>query len=322
MNKPAKHILIQNYHPTASLALVRDFQRIGFKVYCPDSDWDRISYAGGCNADLGGELISQHDYFSLEPGFVLIPCKFQEDDLREIADEHGDELILNIAQHGQYYELGISEIMICPDIITFDMYPAAMRHKLLYFPRPNLGREFKKNVSYAFRRKAVRSFISIPHVWVHGYAAYHEFKARYPHDCRLHGFEAPDGYLKHLHCNAVMADAFFTAHFKDDESYGFSCVESMMLGTPICSLKKFMRDKTLGRFFLDESNAIVADTVDEVIERMQLLSFDQYSEMSTNARKRVLDLTSDQNTILRLKAALADEYPGLFADLPMGAISE
>jgi hypothetical protein len=309
---PAKTILIQNYHPSATCALIRDFRRIGFTVYSPDSNWDRIGYYGD-NTGLGGMLISQEDYFKLEPGFVLITCSWHEQDLGMIAKEHGDDLVLNIAQHGQFYEPGISHIMVCPDIITFDISPPDIRHKLLYFMRPHLSATPEKDLQICFLEKKICSYISTPHVWVKGHAAYMEFKDKYSHECRSHGFEAPDGHLSHADCNRLMSDSFLTAHFKDDEAYGLSCIESMMLGTPILGLRNLMNDKTLGRFFLDESNSILVNTVDEALERLYQLSMSDYVEMSQNARKRALELTSDDNTIVRLKQAFDSEYGPAFA---------
>lgn len=300
---PAKTILIQNYHPAGTAALIRDFCRLGFTVYSPDSNWGRITYFGD-NAGLGGNLISMRDYMALDPGYLLLTCKPQEEDLKAIAREHGDTIILNIAQQHQFYEPDISDVMICPDIATFEEYPSRVEHKLLYFPRPILNESFPKDVNAAFASKIVCSYISIPHVWPRGYPTYLAFKDAYPHQTYLFGHESPDGLLGHVACNARMASSYFTVHFKDHEAYGLSCLESMLLGTPIVSLRSFMQDKTLGRYFLNEKNSIVVDTLEQAVNRLLSLSLDEYCTMSANARQRVLDQTADDRTIDRLRRAL------------------
>ncbi|MBE7219027.1 MAG: hypothetical protein INR64_11195 [Caulobacteraceae bacterium] len=306
--RPKRTILIQNYHTPASKALARDFKKIGFAVYSPDSDWGSISYYHD-NSELGGKLVSKKDYFSLDPGYVLITCKPHELDMRVIAHAHNDKLILNIAEHDFTYQSGLGDIMICPDIRTFENYPAKLKHKLLYFPRPDLSQELSKDVAAAFASRRACSYISFPAQWPQGTAAFQRFKALYKGEFRAHGLEAPDGPLLHAHANQLMSSSFVTVHFKDKEAYGLSCLESMMLGTPIVSLNSFMHDKTLGRFFLTPANSILTDTVDEAVERLETLSLQDYAAMSAAARERVMELTSDARTVERLDAAISEYSP-------------
>jgi len=300
-----RSILVTNYHPTGTAALIRDFLAIGFTVYSPDSDWGRIRYYAP-NDELGGNLLSFEDYMRKEPGFVLITCKAQEEDLKAIGRLHGDSFVLNIAQQHHVYEPGLSDVMICPDIVSYETYPGDMRHRMLYFPRPVLGAPEAKDIEACFAEKRTASYINLPHIWSEGFPAFCEFQAKYPGQALLFGHQGPDGMLTHAQCNEWMRSSYFTVHFKEQEAYGLSCVESMMLGTPVVSLKRFMDDKTLGRCFLTPDNSVVTETVDEAIQRLQAMDIETYRAMSQAARARVLDLTSEARTTDRLRRAMDD----------------
>lgn len=298
-----KSILIQNYHPQGTEALIRDFKRIGFRVLSPDGDWGMISYYAD-NSGLGSELVSFEQFSEIDSGFVLIGCKAQEDDLKAIARRHGDKLVLNIAQQHHVYEPNISDVMICPDIALWNNYPDNMTHKLLYFPRPIIADVPSKDVIRSFSSRTVASFISMPTFWKRGLPAFETFRSHWKGPCHMFGHQAPDGMLTHSQCNEQMAASFFTVHFKDDEAYGLSCLESMMLGTPVVSTHEFMRGKTLGEFFLRPDNAIVTDTIEQAVAALEALTLEEYERLSRNAKATVLDLTSDSRTIEPLRSAM------------------
>lgn len=298
-----KTILIQNYHPQGTAALIRDFQKAGLRVISPDSDWGRIGYFAD-NSDLGGELVSLEQYMGMEPGFVMVGCKAQEEDLKSIARQHGDLMVLNIAQQHHVYEPNISDVLICPDIALWNSYPDFFSHRLLYFPRPIIAEVSSKNVLKSFEDRTIASYISIPTFWKRGLPAFENFRSQWQHSCYMFGHQASDGMLSHSECNERMVQSFFTAHFKDDEAYGLSCLESMMLGTPVVSTKEFMEGKTLGECFLTPENSIVTNTVEEAVRALQDLKIYEYEHLSKNAIKTVLDLTSDANTVDKLRAAM------------------
>jgi len=301
-----KSILIQNYHPQGTEALIRDFKSIGFRVFSPDSDWGRIKYFAE-NTGLGSEIISFESYMKTEPGFVLIGCKAQEEDLKSIAREHGDKMILNIAQQNHVYEPHISNILICPDVGLWKNYPDPIQHRLLYFPRPVIANVPAKDIVQSFEDRTIASFISMPTFWTRGLPAFETFRAQWQGNCYMFGHQATDGLLTHSQCNARMATSYFTAHFKDEEAYGLSCLESMMLGTPVVSTHEFMRDKTLGEYFLRPENSIVTDTVEQAIAALEALTLDKYRQLSENARTTVLDLTAKEKTVDILNHAVEVE---------------
>lgn len=271
----ARNILIQNYHPPATKALIRDFQKIGFRVLSPDSNWGRISYYAD-NEGLGSELISFDEYLALPPGYVLIACKPQEEDFKTIARTHSDTMILNVAQQYHEYEPNISEVMICPDVGLFENYSSYIKHKLLYFPRPYLEHVSVKNFEESFAIRNVYSYISFPHIWPKGYSAFQRFQSLYSGSCEIYGHETSGGLLTHSECQTKMASSFLTAHFKDSEAYGLSCLESMMLGTPIVALRSLLQGTTLGSFFLDDRTAILGESVEELVYKINAVSFEDY----------------------------------------------
>lgn len=296
-------ILIQNYHPQGTEALIRDFLKIGFRVYSPDTDWGRIEYFAS-NEGLGGEIISFEEYMKLDLGFVLIGCKAQEQDLKSIAAQHGDQLVLNIAQQHHVYEPGISNILICPDISLWRSYPDPIAHRLLYFPRPVIAEVPAKDIEGSFNSRIIASYISVPTFWKRGLPAFETFRDQWKGACYMFGHQASDGMLTHAQCNSQMAASFFTVHFKDDEAYGLSCLESMMLGTPVVSTHAFMRGKTLGECFLTPENSIVTDTIEQSIAALEALTLAEYERLSHHARATVSDLTDDSRTVELLRRTM------------------
>ncbi|GJE67287.1 hypothetical protein LNAOJCKE_4517 [Methylorubrum aminovorans] len=298
-----KSILIQNYHPPATTALVRDFKKIGFEVLSPDSDWGRFNWYAP-NDGIGSALISESEYFSRPPGYVLITCKPAEESLKRVAREHGDLMILNVAQQYQVYEDGIADVMICPDTETFKNYPHYVEHKLLYFVQPHISDITPKDHASSYAKKSISSFVSTPHVWPIASEVFAAFARLYPHHYVNYGLEAPGGYVDHATANRIMVENFFTAQFKDHEAYGLACLESMMLGTPIVTLKRFIEGKTLGEFFLMPDNSIIADTVEEAVEKLLSISFEDYLRLSENGKARAYEMTSDERTVEVLKRVL------------------
>ena len=196
-------------------------------------------------------------------------------------------------------------MLLCPDVNLWRSYPEPIAHRLLYFPRPIVAPVPLKDTAESFAGRAVASYINVPSFWQRGVAAFEAFRGLWTGPCRMFGHDASDGMLTHAQCNAQMAASFFTVHFKEDEAYGLTCLESMMLGTPVVSTHDFMRDKTLGEFFLTPENSVVTDTIEQAVEALNRLTLDEYKALSRNARQTVLDLTSDQRTIEPLRHAMA-----------------
>ena len=297
-------ILVQNFHFSATVALIRDFKKVGLRVLCPDSNWGFDYYFP--NDGVGGELISKDEYFKIASGRALIACRPQERDISELAACHGDKIVLHVANHHTYYKQGLSDVLICPDIITYQSYPEDIRHKLLYFPRPYLSANERKDIALSYSRKLLSSFINQPSIWVLGEEAFIKFASTCPFEIKRFGDGAKDGALNPYECNLQMARSFLTVHFKDQEAYGLSCLESMMLGTPIVTLECFLGDKTLGRYFLNERNSICTKTTEEAIDRLTNLSFEEYSMMSESCINTVYELTNDKNTVDRLREVIFD----------------
>lgn len=299
-------ILIQNYHTSATKALARDFKKIGLDVISPDSDWGMIpSFA--TNTVIGSALVSYDEFINHPPLYVLIPCKHHEETLKNLADRVNSTIILSVAQQYHEYNPGISDIMLCPDIGLYLGYSSFVKHKILYFPRPHLDASPVKDLRSSYLSKTINSYISLPKHWPVGAKCFAEFKRLYKHKCAWYGLEAEDGELLHHQCHEKMVESLFTVHFKEQEAYGLSCLESMMLGTPVIGLRNLMYGTTLGAFFLDKKTSIIASSIEELVEQVNGVSFDQYEEMSKNCVNRVLDLTSDKKTVDVLRNVLAPE---------------
>lgn len=305
-----KTVLIQNFHPANTLALVRDFVGIGYKVLLPIDNWnDQIRYffsnefvfnkfiENSQGLEDRVELVTWRKYRSNPADDVLIACFEQMDDFERIAKEYNSRILLHVAGNNVPYRYPLSDHLLSPDIQTFNNYPA--KNKMLYFFNPSIVTKKVKDLRASFDNKVISDFIHhYSQYWALSYSkaiAFEEMSGVY---VQHYGFGNRDGELTLEQAQDKMVDCYFQLYFKEKDCYGNSVLESMYLGTPVIALREFIHDKTLGMFFLNEKNAIIGDSVEDCVYQLRAMTFERYVEMSRNAMETIIEVT---NTNKRLK---------------------
>lgn len=315
-------VLIQNFHPANTLALVRDFVGIGYKVLLPIDNWEgNIKYwfsnqfildkfienSQGLEDKI--QLISFEE-FKLMSGDeldILIACFEQMDDFERIRNiyHHGSRLLLHVAGNNVPYRYPLSDHLLSPDIQTFNNYPA--KNKMLYFFNPSIVTKKVKDLRASFGNKVISDFIHhYSQYWALSYSKATSFEEMSGTYVQHYGFGNRDGELTLEQAQDKMVDCYFQLYFKERDCYGNSVLESMYLGTPVIALREFIHDKTLGMFFLNEKNAIIGDSVEDCVYQLRAMTFEKYVEMSRNAMETVIEVTNTNKRLKDLSSLLSN----------------
>lgn len=300
-----KTVLIQNFHPANTMALVKDFVTIGYEVVMPIDSWGgRIKYYFENGISWGARLITYEDYMLLPPGDVLVACFEQQDDFERIAIEHGDRILLHTAGNNVPYRHGLSQHLLSPDIQTYNNYPA--QNKMLYWFPPTIQTTKQKDLEQSFNQGLICAYVHYyEQYWQESFNEALEFERLRGTKVYLYGHQTRDGALLLDEAQSKMAESFFTLYFKEKDCYGNAVIESMWLGTPVIALRRFISDKTLGMFFLNDQNSILVDSPQEAIARLKTMTFEQYATMSKYAQVTVRANTDDVKRLSELKEMLA-----------------
>lgn len=313
-----KSVLIQNFHPANTLALVRDFIAIGYKVLLPIDNWDgQIRYyfsnefikdkfienSQGLEDRI--ELITYRRFKAQPADDILIACFEQMDDFERIAKEFNSRILLHVAGNNVPYRYPLSDHLLSPDIQTFNNYPA--KNKMLYFFNPSIITKKTKDLKASFENKVISDFIHhYAQYWPLSYSkamAFEEMSGMY---VQHYGYGNRDGELSLEQAQDKMVDCYFQLYFKEKDCYGNSVLESMYLGTPVIALREFIHDKTLGMYFINEENSIVGDNVEDCVHKLRAMTFEKYVEMSRNAHETVINLTNTSKRLADLTSLLSN----------------
>lgn len=312
-----KTILIQNFHPANTLAIVRDFIALDYKVLLPADNWEgQIKYYFSNqyifdkfienSQDLEDriEIVSLRKYRSQPADDVLIACFEQMDDFERIAKEYNSRILLHVAGNNVPYRYPLSDHLLSPDIQTYNNYPA--KNKMLYFFNPSIVTKKIKDLRVSFDNKVISDFIHhYSQYWPLSYSkatAFEEMSGMY---VQHYGYGNRDGELTLEQAQDKMIDCYFQLYFKEKDCYGNSVLESMFLGTPVIALREFIHDKTLGMFFINEENSIVGDNVEDCVYKLRAMTFESYVEMSKKAHETVIELTNTSKRLEDLSSLLS-----------------
>jgi len=283
-------------------ALVRDFDRLGYKVYSPIGDWGgRISYYRkdamclDSNFLKDTELITYDQFVNIKPSHVVAGCFEQYSDFTKLADEVGAKIIIGVAGNDQ--PIYRADYVLSPDIITFNNYPT--NAKLLWLHEPTIP-FVQKDIQQAYEGKQINSYVSnYGKFFPVGFNYATQFKQSWD-KCTFYGDEFE--YIKDRNelANKYIS-SMFTMYFKDRDCYGQVVLESMILGTPVIAIRNLIAGKTLGTYFLNDTNAIIGGTLYEIFNRLNNLTLEEYRMLSINARDTVLNLTEPTARISKMK---------------------
>ena len=275
------NLLLSNWHETHGQAIVDDFKAVGWNVYAPITDWGHIGYYQDNRRLRGAKLITLQEWIDLDNRHIMCGCTEQMHDMARLADITNSKLMYTVSKNNAEYPHN-SDFLLSPDIQTFNNYPA--KYSMLYFYEPrvlNIPKDFRLSMG----RNKIKTYIhKYSQHWKEGYAELEKFEKIYGKEVEIYGKDNRNGVLPLGEVHRHMSESFFTLYFKEKESYGSMAIESMMLGTPLIALKKFIYDKSIS-MFVDESNSILGQTVEECVEKINNLKIQDYINLSQNAKK-------------------------------------
>lgn len=301
-NDKEKSILIHNFHYAGTTALVRDFIRLGYKVYSPLNDWGgKIKYYEFGKKSLdskflrGVNLITYRMFLEIKPTHVMLACFEQYNDFGALAKEVGAKIVVSVAGNDQPV-VQEADFLICPDVQTFEKY-GFLYKKMLWFHPPVITTQFsEKNIRKSYAQNKIYSYIrNYAEYWKKGYALFEEFQKGWGY---VDNFGYPGTELSTEEVHKRMLESKFTLYLKDKDCYGQAVLESMALGTPIIANRELIAGKTLGEKFLNNTNSILFDDVQHALNRIKTMTLDEYRQMCLNAMATVKVMTDSD---LRLK---------------------
>ena len=292
-----KAVLFCPYHIGVNLGLINDFVSLGFKVYIPAGNLGRIAFCGDNSPFYnhpGCTPISANDLLTLPPMFLLAACVQQIDDFRRIKQERGnvDTLLwLTATQDAVGYPDGYADAILSQDIgyhRSSTVFP-----KMLYLNKPSVE-PYEKDIRQAFDDKKINMYCN--EITTHPRHAMiledlRLFREHFP-QTKFYGYQGEHGNLSRPQVHQEIATSMFTIGIKDWETWGQTVNESMLLKTPTIHLRKFTWN-ILKFYGITEDTAILCDTIDEVAERINNMSYNEYETMCWQAYSISKMLTND-----------------------------
>lgn len=306
------NVFFSNYHIAVNEGLVDDLVAAGATVLMPKDSWGKISFFAPNDEHQGKQgvvLISYEEFLSIDKLAILIPCTQMLDDFQRLALERnkGDKIILLTALSTSLNDFphDLTDYVLSHDIYYHRATKA--KHKMLYFSRPKIIIPDDKDYRRCFDQKQIKLYIN--NFTKEGFepelVEAEKFRAQWieKHNLMVPFFgygNTENSWLSQEMTQTNMKDSMFTLVFKRRETWGQMVNESMLLGTPCVFLRQFM-NSTLKYYEITEDNSIIGDTVEDLIEKIESLSFEQYESMceATRAIARMHTADEPRRTQLR-----------------------
>lgn len=290
-------LFFTNYHISVNKTLVDDLLSIGLDVVLPDRGWEKthIDFFAPNDEHItnGARLISYDSFINdPDPYIILIPCIQLVDDFLRFYElrEKRDVLVFLTANSNA---VDVFPKGICDYLISHDLYyhrEFTGKYKMLYFNRPTLYIEKKteQELVDSFNGRKINIYINNfdKDGFEPEYECALEFREKWQnltgHRIPFYGYGMPDGWPKPWEVQKHMVNSMFTICFKRRETWGQMINESMLLGTPGIFLNQF-KHSTFTQYLINDDTAICGDTVDELIEKIDNLTFPQYQSLVNEA---------------------------------------
>lgn len=292
-----KIILVPNVHHTHHHACVKDLQAIGFECVCPsnwtsqlgttsetarnitEQEWIDIC-ADGNNETYAWIFIAHHLNYIRHayPNTKLIycPCTKWENLLEVIGDAP----------------------MMSHEPMHFREYQG---RKMWHFFRPEVILK-PKNIMQSWRDKVLFNMINGYKDRNLGYEHFVKFKEMSGFKTLDYGQGAENGEINDINLKSkIMADSYFQLYLKNAGWCGTTVFESMQLGTPIASIRSCLYDAD---YLLNEQNSIITETLEELVERLNNITLDEYTTMSLTCIRGMERVLHDDYRQLQMKNLL------------------
>lgn len=280
------NIFTTNYHNGVNYNMVRDFVSVSNTVYMPIDNWKKIwFYAPNDEHRDVAKLVAYEEFISLPPMAIVIPCNQLIDPFMQFYRDRGqvDVLVYLTAQSISAFPDDGSDFILTHDIEYHRRTEA--KYKMIYFCKPRLYLPQIKDLKTSYESKQINLFVNNFRGpgFEPEYADAKLFREAYMRHIPFYGYDNEDGMLSEVEVQERMLNAAFTLVFKRRETWGQTTNVSMLYGTPLIMLRKYMNN-LLTQYEITEDNSILGDSVEELIDKINTMTFEQYETMSWQAR--------------------------------------
>lgn len=286
-----KAILFSGYHPGVNDSLIQDFQAIGYTVYMPDSSWGLIQFYGDNHPFAhydNVKIITFDEFLALPPMFLLAACVQQAADfkhLQEIREKKDIYVWLTATQDAVDFPEDYTDYLISHDI-GFHRKSKA-KYKMFYFNRPSIEIPVEDEIDFVHKFESGKINCFINELTTHPRHTMilddlHKLRTALP-QCRFYGYQAEHGNLPRNEVHKLISESMFTIGIKHWETWGQTINESMLLSTPTIHINKFSINM-FHDYLITEDTAVIGDNVDEIVDKIQNMSLDQYINLCIQAR--------------------------------------
>lgn len=285
-------VFFTNYHISVNHCFVDDLLAIGHTVVMPSQFFanGRIGFFAPNEEHMskkGVYIVNYDEFLTLEPMALVIPCDQLYNDMMKLYEARGkkDTLVYLTALSSTIntFPIHASDYIISHDMIYHRATKA--NYKVWYFNRPRIMVGTKRDIRKTFDEKKIKLYINnfFTERFDPERAEADKFKELWGRPIPYFGYDCPDGWLDMRDVQHQIVDSMFTLVFKRPETWGQMVNESMLLGTPVIMLRKFLTS-TFNDYLINPDTAIICDTVEECIDRINSLSFEQYETLCNEAR--------------------------------------
>lgn len=318
-------IFFSNYHVSVNDCFVDDCLALSHEVVMPKLSFQEqghINFFAANDEHFGKNGVIPVDYaeFLIMPAMVLIvSCSQMYDDMIKLYNDRGqkDVLVMLSSQPGmgewvQAKGNWNSEFLISHSLIWHRKSTA--KHKILYFNKPKVLVQTKsaEEIKRSFEEQKIKLYINhfetatnymSPRSFNKEKQSADSFRKLWEqdHNWRIpfYGAENIDGYLSMQETQAHIKDSMFTLAFKGHETWGQMINESMLIGTPCLFVREFIVDM-FTEYLINEDTAVVADSVEELYEKVKSMSYEQYEVLCLEARAASEMFTERNNRLQKL----------------------
>lgn len=300
-------VFFSNYHISVNNCFVDDVLATGNEIVVPSQVFgeSQIGFFAGNHEHYGkhGVVVVEYNQFlQLEPMALVLNCSQMYDDIMRFYEVRGrvDQIVFLSSQIGigewvSQKDSWHSDYLISHSLDWHRKSPA--KYKMLYYNRPKVLESFKTTdeMRNCFEQKKIKLYINhfenkLKYMAGGNFAKEHAeaiklrqlWEDKYNVYIPFYGAENPDGYLSMNEVQSNIKDSMFTLVFKGHETWGQMVNESMQIGTPCIFLRKFLVDM-FTEHLINQDTAIVADTVEEVFDIIQNMTFEQYENLCWQA---------------------------------------
>lgn len=310
------NVFFTNYHISVNGCLVHDLLSIGHNVIMPSTEMarGRISFFAPNDEHRGKAIFSSasqvvsrsdvrivnyHEYLDMEPMAMIIPCDQLYADMMRLYEARGKKDVIvylpALSTSTDTFPLDGSDFVIGHDLAFFRQCKA--KYKILYFNQPNVLDVGEKDIEKTYRERKIKLYINnfFDLRFEPERTRAEQFEKLWGSKIPMYGYGNPDGWPSMMDVQKHMVDSMFSLVFKRPETWGQMVNESMQHSTPVVMLREFMQYGNFRDYLLTYDNAIIGDTVEELIARINSLSLEQYETMCFEAKQMSKLFCEDTN---------------------------